>query len=132
MNSRWYAWFIPLEEELPMGHISYGGTSALHIFVSHRSSAFLRVIRLIAFETQLTAVLHAGSLVCCHNFRSLCLCFNNRSKPGRSLLRSKSVILLVDSLYDEEKEAVKSRAALSASTSDVILILRDIISEARL
>jgi hypothetical protein len=37
----------------------------LFIFVSHRSSAFLRVIRLIDFVTQLTAVLHAGSLVSC-------------------------------------------------------------------
>jgi hypothetical protein len=36
-------------------------SSALLIFVSQRSSAFLRVIRLIAFETQITAVLHAGS-----------------------------------------------------------------------
>jgi hypothetical protein len=107
-------------------------TSALLIFVSHLSSAFLRVIRLIAIETQLTTVLHAGFLISCHNFRNLCLCFNNRSKPGRSLLRSKSVILLVDSLYAEAIEAEKSRAALSASTYNVISILGDIISEARL
>jgi hypothetical protein len=33
------------------------------IFVSHRSSALLRVIRLMAFVTQLTAVLQAASLV---------------------------------------------------------------------
>jgi hypothetical protein len=43
-----------------MGQIAWGVTSVLFIFVSHRSSAFLRVIRLIDFVTQLTAVLHAG------------------------------------------------------------------------
>jgi hypothetical protein len=43
-----------------MGHIAWGVTSVLRIFVSHRSSAFLRVIRLIVFVTKLTAVLHAG------------------------------------------------------------------------
>jgi hypothetical protein len=103
-----------------MGHIDYGVTSALLIFVSHHSSAFLGVIRLIAFETQLTAVLHAGSLVSCYNIPSLCLCFNNWSKPGRSLFISESVTLLVDSLYADAIEAVKSRAALSASTLDLI------------
>jgi hypothetical protein len=92
----------------------------LPIFISHRSSAFLRAIHLIAFETQLNVVLHAGSLVSCHNFRGLCLCFNSRSKSGRSLLMSQSVILLVESLYAEAIEAVKSRAALMASTSDFI------------
>jgi hypothetical protein len=39
-----------------MGHVACGVTSALFIFVSQRSSAFLRVIRLIDFVTQLTAV----------------------------------------------------------------------------
>jgi hypothetical protein len=39
----------------------------LPIFVSHHSSAILRVTRLIDFMTQLNAVLHAGSLVSCHN-----------------------------------------------------------------
>jgi hypothetical protein len=82
-----------------MGHIAWGVTSVLLIFVSHRSSAFLEVIRLIVFVTQLTAVLHAGALVSCHSFLSLCLCFNKWSKPGRSLLMSRRVTLLVDSLY---------------------------------
>jgi hypothetical protein len=43
-----------------------------------------------------------------------------------------SVTLLVASLYAEAIEAVKSRAALSASTPKLILILDDINSEARL
>jgi hypothetical protein len=90
------------------------------------------VIRLIAFKTQLSAVLHAGYLVSYHNLHSLCLSFNNRSKPGSLLLRSKSVILLVDSLYAEAIEAEKSRAALSASTPDLCSILGDINSDARL
>jgi hypothetical protein len=40
----------------------------LPTFVSHRSSAFLWVIRLIDLEAQLTVVLCAGSLVSCHSF----------------------------------------------------------------
>jgi hypothetical protein len=47
----------------------------LLVFVSRRSSAFLPAIHLIDFVTQLTAVLHAGSLVSCHNFLSLRLYF---------------------------------------------------------
>jgi hypothetical protein len=39
--------------------------------------------------------------------------------------------LLVASLYAEAIKAVKSRAALSVSTSELISILRDINSEAR-
>jgi hypothetical protein len=123
---------IPLyvfRRNFAMGHILWGVTWQLHIFISNRSSAFFRVIRLICFVTQLTAVLHAGSLVSCHIFRSPCLYFNNRSRPGRSLFISKSVILLVDNLYAEAIEAVKSHAALSASNPELISTLRDISSE---
>jgi hypothetical protein len=88
----------------------------LLIFVSHRSSAFLQIIRLIDFVTQLTAVLHSGCLISCHNFLIHRLCFNSRSRPGISLFMSESVTLLVASLNAEAIEAVKSRAALSAST----------------
>jgi hypothetical protein len=51
-----------------MGHIARSVTSELHIFVSHRSRAFLRVIHLNVFATQLTPVLCSGSLVSWHNF----------------------------------------------------------------
>jgi hypothetical protein len=51
-----------------MGQIACDVTSMLFIFVSYRSSAFLRVIRPIDFLAQLTAVLHAGSLVSYENF----------------------------------------------------------------
>jgi hypothetical protein len=98
--------------DFAMGNIDRGVTSALPIFVSHLLSAFLLVIHLIAFGTQLTAVLHAGS------------------KTGRSFLKSKSVILFVDSLYAEAIEAEKSRAALSASTPNLNSILNYINSEA--
>jgi hypothetical protein len=87
---------------------------------------------LIAFVTQLTAVLHPGSLVSCHNFLILCLLFNGRSRPGRWLFNPDKVILLVDSLYAEATEAVKSRATLSASNPDFISVLGDIKFEARL
>jgi hypothetical protein len=42
------------------------------------------------------------------------------------LFNPDKVILIVDSLYAEATEAVKSRVALSASTPDVIYILSDI------
>jgi hypothetical protein len=47
-----------------------------------------------------------------------------------SLLMFESVILLVDSLYAEVIEAVKSRATLSASSSEFVWILDEINSEA--
>jgi hypothetical protein len=121
-----------LRSYFAMGHIAWCVTSALPIFVSHRSSAFLWVIRLIAFETQVTAILHAVSLVSCHTFLRLCLCFDNSFKPGRSLLISERVILFVDSLYAEAIEAVKSCAALSVFIPELFRILVDISSKARL
>jgi hypothetical protein len=39
------------KREFSMGQIARGVTSVLLIFVSHRSSAFLLVIRLIDYET---------------------------------------------------------------------------------
>jgi hypothetical protein len=49
-----------------------------------------------------------------------------------SLLMSEGVILLVGSLHAETIEAVKSQAALSASFSELIWILGEINSEAKL
>jgi hypothetical protein len=91
-------------------------------------------MRLIDFETQLTAFLYPGSLVSCHNFLILFLYFNNRSRPGRSLFNSDKVILLVDNLlvYADAIEAVKARAALSASAPELISILGDFKFEVRL
>jgi hypothetical protein len=107
-------------------------TSQFPTLVSHRSSAFLRVIRLTVLVTQFTAILHAGSRVSCHNFLSLCLCLSRRSGPSRSLFSSENVAFLVDSLYAEAIEAVKSRASLWASTLELIWILGDTKSEPRL
>jgi hypothetical protein len=45
---------------------------------------------------------------------------NNQSKPGRSLFMFETITLLVDNLYAKATEAVKSCAALLASTSPVI------------
>jgi hypothetical protein len=47
------------------------------------------------------------------------------------LFISESVILLVDSLYAEAIEAVKSRAALSASTPELISILASLPEQRR-
>jgi hypothetical protein len=84
--------------DFAMGHIAGGVSSVFGSFVSHRSSSFFRVMRLTDFETQLTVVLHPGSLVSCHNFLILSLYFNSRSRPGRSLFNSDKLILLVDSV----------------------------------
>jgi hypothetical protein len=91
--------------DFAVGHIDWGVTSQFPTFVSHRSSAFLRVIRLMVLATQLTAVLHAGSRVTCHSFLNF-LCFSRRSIPGRSLFRFESIILLVPILYPDAIEVV--------------------------
>jgi hypothetical protein len=49
------------------------------------------------FRAQLTVVLHSGSLVSFHNLPSLCSCFNNWSRQGKSLFMSESVTLLIAS-----------------------------------
>jgi hypothetical protein len=45
---------------------------------------------------------------------------------------SENITLLVDNLYGEATEAVKVRAALSASTPELISILGGTVSKARL
>jgi hypothetical protein len=107
-------------------------TSQFPTFVSHLPSAFLCVIRLKVLATQLNAVLRTGSRVTCHSFLNLRLCFSRLSRPARSLLRSESAVLLVDSLYAEAIEAIKSLTDLSASSPELIWILGEIYSEARL
>jgi hypothetical protein len=89
-------------------------------------------VRLIELETEFTSVFHSESLVSCYNFLILFLYFNSRSRPGRSLFNSDKVILLVDSLYAGAIQAVKARAALSASIPESISTLGDIKFEARL
>jgi hypothetical protein len=101
-------------------------------FLFPRSSSSLRLIFLMVFLTQLTTVLYAESRVTCYSFRCLCLCFNQRSNPWRSwLFMFESVTLHVDSLYTKVIVAVKLRAVLSTSSSELISILSDITSEAR-
>jgi hypothetical protein len=132
MIGSWWSWSIPVCEDFAMGHIAWGVTSVFVSFVSHRSSAFFRVMRVTAFETQFTAALRPGSLVSCHNFLIFLLYLKRRSRPGISLFKSDKVILFVDSLYADAIEAVKARAALSASTPELISTLGDIRFEARL
>jgi hypothetical protein len=81
--------------DFAIGYRAWGVTSQFSTFVSHCCSAFLRVIRLMVLETQLSAVLHYGSRVICHSFLNLRLCFSKFSRSGISLLMWKSVILLV-------------------------------------
>jgi hypothetical protein len=76
---------------------------------------FFRTILQILRVTQFTAVLHPGSLVACHNFLSILLCFNKQSRPGILYFLSKIVVFPVNILYAEAVEAAKARVALSAS-----------------
>jgi hypothetical protein len=46
----------------------FGVTLKFDIFISHRSDAPFRVALLTVLVAQFTAVLHAGSMVSCHNF----------------------------------------------------------------
>jgi hypothetical protein len=87
---------------------------------------FFRVMCLIAFEAKFIVVLNYASLISCHNFLILFLYFNIRSRPDRSLFISDKLILLDASLHAEAIDAVKLRAALSASSPELMLILGDI------
>jgi hypothetical protein len=69
--------------------------------------------------TDFIAILHAGSLVSCHNFLSFPLCFSERFRSGISYFRFKIAVLLVEILYDDAMEAAKSLAALSASSGEL-------------
>jgi hypothetical protein len=90
-------------------------TSQFSTFVSHRSSAFLRVIRLMVLATQLNNISHAGSRVTCHSSLDFLSCFSRLYRPGISLFRSECVILLVDSLY---AEAIATSQSQSYVTTD--------------
>jgi hypothetical protein len=59
------------------GHRAWGVISQFPTSVSHHSSAFLRVLRLMVLTTQLSAVLHAGSWVTSHSFLNLHLCLTD-------------------------------------------------------
>jgi hypothetical protein len=115
-----------------IGHRAWVVTLEFPTSVFHRSCAFLQVIRVLVLATQLTAILHAESQVNCHSFLNLHLCLNRLSRPGRSLLKFKSIMLHVNSLYAEDTEAVRLRAALLASSFELIWILGEINWEARL
>jgi hypothetical protein len=83
-----------------MGQIARGVASVL-TDIFPRSSVFLRVISLINFVAQLTAILQAGSHVSCQHFLSLRLCVNIRFRPEFSLFMFQSVTFLIASLYAE-------------------------------
>jgi hypothetical protein len=65
-------------------------------------------------------------------FVASALMINRRSRPEWSFFMNESVIFVVDNLYSNVLFAVRSRAALSASNSELISILGDINSEAML
>jgi hypothetical protein len=91
-----------------------------------------RPTSLLASTVQFTSVFYAGSRVSCHNFLSLCLCLSSLSRLHGPRLRSKIVVVLVDSLYAEATETAESRAALLFSIHELISTLGDTKAEARL
>jgi hypothetical protein len=116
----WCLWSVPLHEGFRNRPYCLRCDLTVPYFSPHRSSAFLWVILLMFFLTQLAAILHAGSWVSLHSFSSLCLPFNRRSNPGTLwFFVSENETLLVSSLYAETIEAVKSRTSLSASSSEL-------------
>jgi hypothetical protein len=102
MNSSWCPWSIPVYEELRNGPYCLRRNFRVSYFLFHCSSALLQVMRLIVFEIKLNAFLHIVTLVSCHCFLSVFLCFSNLSKPGIPLFSSESLTLLVDSLYAKQ------------------------------
>jgi hypothetical protein len=129
MNGNWCSGPSLFIGDFAIGHRAEGVTLQFPTFVCNSSSAFLRVIRLMILATQSNAFLHARYQVICRSFLNIHLWFSSLSREGTSLLRSEGVILLVDSLYAEAIEAVKSRAALSVSSPELICILCEINSE---
>jgi hypothetical protein len=130
MNSSWSFWSIYLYE----GYRNRLYSLIYNLKVSYLCSPPYKIliILIIIFATHLTAILHAGYLVSCHTFLSLCLLYAKLSKPGRSLFKSESLTLLVDNLYAKATWAVKFRAALSASSPEIISFLGEIKLEASL
>jgi hypothetical protein len=108
MNGSWCPWSVPLYK----GFRNRPYSLRCGLIVSYRIFPPFKCLSTghssNGFVTQLTDVLHAGSLVSCHNFLSLCLCFSKRSNPGRSLFKSERVTFLFDRLNAEATEAVKS------------------------
>jgi hypothetical protein len=126
MNGNWCPWFPHFLRDFAIGRPQF-----LIVF-SYRSCVFLRINLLIDFATRLNSVLHPGSLVSCHSFLSSRFSFNRQSNPGMSLFRVGSLILQVDSPCAESVVAVKSYAALSASSPELISFLGDIKSGSRI
>jgi hypothetical protein len=132
MNSSWCLWSIPFRKWFHNRPHSLRCDLTVPYFCLPPFECLSTGHSSDGLATQFTAVLHGGSRVTCHIFLNLRLCFSRLFKPGRSLFRSKSIILLVDNLDAEATEAVKLRAALSASSPKLIWILGKINSEARL
>jgi hypothetical protein len=106
------------ERDFAIGHTARGVPLQFASFVSNLSSALFQTILLIFRTTQLTAILHAGSLVSCHNCLSFLLCFNKQSRPNSSYFLSKIIVFLVYILYAEAVDAAKPHATLSASLEE--------------
>jgi hypothetical protein len=132
MNCGWYLWFNHLCKGFRNRPFCLKCDLSFLYLGFPLLSALFRVILLIVLVTQFTASLHAGSWVSCHNFLSHCLCFSRWSRADGPQFQSETVVGLDNCLHAVSIEAAKLCAALSASIHELILILGDTKSDARL
>jgi hypothetical protein len=132
MKSGWHLWFIPFHKrfrnrpqssrcDLTVPYFCFPPFEC--ISTNHPSDGFGNPIN-FRFTCWIPFI--------CHSFLNLRSRFSRLCRPGRSLLRSDSVILLVDSLYAEAIEAVNSWATLSPPSPELISIVGAINPETRI
>jgi hypothetical protein len=120
-----------LARDLAISHIVWGVTSQFANFVFYLWVLFSGPI-IWYFEWPSLLPFACRFLVSCHNFMSYFFSFNNRSRPDISCYRSNIAVFLVDCLYAEAIETVKSRAFLSSSLEEWIWIFGTVSSKAKL
>jgi hypothetical protein len=132
MNCIWCLLSSPFYEKFRSRHIAWGVNWQIANFLSHPSSALFQTNLLTFRATQFIPVLHAVSLVSCHNILSFLLYSTKWFSSGISYFPSKIVVFLVDSLYAKAIVAAKSCAALSVSLQEWICVFGNRSSEPRL
>jgi hypothetical protein len=108
-------------------------TSQFPILLFHHSVAFLCTIFLMVFMIYLATVLHSVWILgFVPQVSQPFFCFSKWSILGGWLSRSGSLSLLIDNLYAEAMDSVKSCTTLSASSHQLICIVWEIRLEAKL
>jgi len=111
MNSGWWLWSIPPHKGFSQEPRLHEVSPQSGLFKCSTSQFIPMIILWIVLVTQLSAILHAGSLVSCHNFRSL------RFSCRKTHCFGLRMCMRVCSLYAKAMEAVKGLAAFTASST---------------